>query len=144
MEENTQEKNLIEKEEKINLFGKIKKFFKNLFGKKQIEVVEEEPSEKENNNEFRDSIKMTEDEEIKLLDLQRRYRRGEIAENDLTDEQIDALCDLYDKQIEELKESIRIKEEKIEAAGIGAADRFENDSFEGCLERIRRHIRGKM
>lgn len=36
------------------------------------------------------------------------------------------------------------KEEKIEAAGIGAADRFENDSFEGCLERIRRHIRGKM
>lgn len=114
MEENTQEKNLIEKEEKINLFGKIKKFFKNLFGKKQIEVVEEEPSEKENNNEFRDSIKMTEDEEIKLLDLQRRYRRGEIAENDLTDEQIDALCDLYDKQIEELKESIRIKEEKIE------------------------------
>ena len=29
MKENTQEKNLIEKEEKINLFGKIKNFFKN-------------------------------------------------------------------------------------------------------------------
>lgn len=36
------------------------------------------------------------------------------------------------------------QEEKIEAAGIGAEDRFENDSFEGCLEKIRRHIRGKM
>lgn len=114
MEENTQEKNLIEKEEKINLFGKIKNFFKNLFGKRQVEVVQEETVEKEVSNEFKESIKMTEDEETKLLDLQRRYRRGEIAENDLTDEQIDALCDLYDKQIEELKESIRIKEEKIE------------------------------
>lgn len=113
MEENTQEKNLIEKEEKINLFGKIKNFFKKLFGKKEIEIINEEHIEKESNNEFRDSIKMTEDEETKLLDLQRRYRRGEIAENDLTDEQIDALCDLYDKQIEELKNSIRIKEEKI-------------------------------
>ena len=113
MEENTQEKNLIEKEEKINLFGKIKKFFKKLFSKKQVEAIEEESTEKENNHDFRDYIKMTEDEETKLLDLQNRYRRGEIAENDLTDEQIDALCDLYDKQIEELKNSIRIKEEKI-------------------------------
>ena len=113
MEENTQEKNLIEKEEKITLFGKIKNFFKNLFGKKQAEVVNEEIVEKEVSNDFKESIKMTEDEETKLLDLQRRYRRGEIAENDLTDEQIEALCDLYDKQIEELKESIRIKEEKI-------------------------------
>ena len=113
MEENTQEKNLIEKKEKFNLFGKIKNFFKNLFGKKQAEIVHEETVEKETVNEFKESIKMTEDEETKLLDLQNRYRRGEIADNDLTEEQIDALCDLYDKQIEELKESIRIKEEKI-------------------------------
>lgn len=113
MKENTQEKNLIEKKEKMNLFGKIKNFFKNLFSKKQVEVVEEKNVIKETNNEFKESIKMAEDEEIKLLELQERYRRGEIAENDLTDEQIEALCDLYDKQIEELKESIRIKEEKI-------------------------------
>lgn len=113
MEENTQEKNLIEKKEKINLFGKIKNFFKNLFGKKQAKIVNEETVEKETVNHFKESIKMTEDEETKLLDLQNRYRRGEIADNDLTEEQIDALCDLYDKQIEELKESIRIKEGKI-------------------------------
>ena len=113
MGENTQEKNLIEKKEKINLFGKIKNFFKNLFSKKQAEIVHEEAVEQEIVNEFKESIKMTEDEEIKLLDIQNRYRRGEIADNDLTEEQIDALCDLYDKQIEELKESIRIKEEKI-------------------------------
>lgn len=114
MEENTQEKNLIEKKEKASIFGKIKNFFKNIFSKKQVEVVEEEIAEKETNNEFKESIKMTEDEETKLLDLQRRYHRGEIAENDLTDEQIDALCDLYDRQIEEIKNTIKMKEEQIE------------------------------
>lgn len=117
MKENTQEKNLIEKKEKVSVFGKIKNFFKNLFGKKQVEtndeVTKEETTDRVVTNEFMDYIKMTEDEETKLLDLQKRYRRGEIAENDLTDEQIDALCNLYDKQIEELKQSIKIKEEKI-------------------------------
>ena len=114
MEGNTQEKNLIEKKEKINLFGKIKNFFKNLFGKKQVEENEEVVVEQqESSNEFKDSIKMTEEEENELLELQKKYRRGEIAENDLTEEQIDALCDLYDKQIEEIKQSIKVKEEKI-------------------------------
>lgn len=114
MEGNTQEKNLIEKKEKINLFGKIKNFFKNLFGKKQVEENEEIVVEQqESSNEFKDSIKMTEEEENQLLELQKKYRRGEIAENDLTEEQIDALCDLYDKQIEEIKQSIKVKEEKI-------------------------------
>ena len=89
-------------------------FFKKLFGKKQVEINEEPVVESEEAvNDFKESIKMTEDEETQLLELQKRYRRGEIAENDLTEEQIDALCDLYDKQIEEIKESIRIKEEKI-------------------------------
>ena len=114
MDGNTQEKNLIEKKEKINLFGKIKNFFKNLFGKKQVEENEEIVVEQqESSNEFKDSIKMTEEQENELLELQKKYRRGEIAENDLTEEQIDALCDLYDKQIEEIKQSIKVKEEII-------------------------------
>ena len=61
MGENTQEKNLIEKKEKINLFGKIKNFFKNLFGKKQAKIVNEETVEKETVNHFKESIKMTEE-----------------------------------------------------------------------------------
>ena len=86
----------------------------NLFGKKQVEENEEIVVEQqESSNEFKDSIKMTEEEENELLELQKKYRRGEIAENDLTEEQIDALCDLYDKQIEDIKQSIKIKEEKI-------------------------------
>lgn len=113
MEENTQEKNLVEKKE--TFFGKVKKFFKNLFAKKKNndEVVREEDDSAKENNEFKEYIKMTEDEETKLLELQRRYRRGEIAESDLTDEQIDDLSNLYDKQIAELKKSIAAREQKI-------------------------------
>ena len=117
MGENTQEKNLIEKKEK-SVFVKIKDFFKNLFKKKvkNSNPVEDEQNVKveENNNEFKEAIKITEDEEAKLLDLQKRYHRGEIAENDLTDEQIDSLCLLYDKQIAEIKKTIKMKEEEIQ------------------------------
>ena len=122
MKENTQEKNLIEKQEK-SLFGKIKNFFAKIFGKKveNSEVSEEELTNnpeiinEEDNKEFKESIKVeeVEDEEAKILDLQRRYRRGDIADNDLTDEQIDALSNLYDKQIEALKKAIAEKEQKI-------------------------------
>lgn len=114
MGESTQEKNLIQKEEK-GIFNKIKKIFKNLFGRnKNVDnTVKENNIEKEEHSNFKEYIKMTEDEETQLLELQRKYRAGEIAENDLTDEQIDALSKLYDKQIEDLKKSIALKEQKI-------------------------------
>ena len=117
MGENTQEKNLIKKEEKTTLLGKIKKLFKNLFAKKELVVDENEEIKEVPNeqliNDYKETIKITKIGEIQLLDIQRRYRKGEIAPNDLTDEQLDAICDLYDKQIEEIKQSIKIKEEKI-------------------------------
>ena len=58
-------------------------------------------------------VKKTEDENTQLLDLQRRYRKGEIGDNDLTEEQIEALCDLYDRQIISLKKSIEAKQQQI-------------------------------
>ena len=48
-----------------------------------------------------------------LFELQRRYRRGEIADSDLTQEQINSLCMLYDKQIEDLKRTIKSKEQQV-------------------------------
>lgn len=113
MEENTQEKELIESKER-NLFTKIKNFFRKIFTKKSNIKEENGKDIQDINNKFKESIKMADDEEVKIFELQARYRRGEIAENDLTEEQIDAICDLYDKQIEELKQAIKIKEEKIE------------------------------
>jgi len=111
MEENTQEKNLVEK--KDGFFGKIKNFFKNLFGKSAKVEVANEAEDTAKANNFKESIKMIEDEDSKLLELQRRYRRGEIAESDLTEQQIDDLSELYDRQIAELKKSIELKEQKI-------------------------------
>ena len=90
--------------------------------------MQEDTANVKNSNEFKEYIKMTEDEETKLLELQRKYRRGEIGENDLTDEQIDALCNLYDKQIEELKKSIKIKEEKIQEHKNRKQQRTENNN----------------
>lgn len=116
MGENTQEKSLIEKKKK-SIVGIIKDFFAKMFKKKpkdiKRDVVSEEINKEKEHNEFKEYIKRTEDEETKLLELQRRFRNGEIGQDDLTEEQIDALCDLYDKQIEELKKSIEIKEQKI-------------------------------
>ena len=116
MEENTQEKNLVEKNEK-SILGKIKSFFRKLFNKKENTVVTENAEESstsvKENNEFKEYIKMTKDEETQLLELQRRYRKGEIAQYDLTDEQIDALCNLYDKQIADLKIAIENTKKQI-------------------------------
>ena len=116
MKDNTQEKNLIERNEN-NIFRKIKNFFKKIFSKKEdsakneIEEIIKDESEKKDG--FKEYIKRTEDEETKVLDLQMRYRRGEIADSDLTQEQINSLCMLYDKQIEDLKRTIAAKEEQV-------------------------------
>ena len=45
------------------------------------------------------------DEETKLLKLQKQYRSGKIKGEELTEEQINALSELYDKQIAKLKET---------------------------------------
>ena len=63
MKDNTQEKNLIERNEN-SIFGKIKNFFKNLFGKKEVEVnnlVDEATEmEMEKSEAFRSSIRNVE------------------------------------------------------------------------------------
>ena len=45
-------------------------------------------------------------EEENLLELQKRYENGEIKEEDLSKEEVEALKKLYKKQIEEKKNSL--------------------------------------
>ena len=59
------------------------------------------------------SIRNIEDEETKLLKLQKQYRSGKIKGEELTEEQINALSELYDKQIAKLKETNSIMKQKI-------------------------------
>lgn len=119
MKENTQEKSLVQVNEN-GIFYKIKSFFKNLFNRNNTAnnyaIVKEDKSivESENTkNTFMESIKNIENEETKLLKLQKQYRSGEIKEEELTQEQVNSLCALYDKQIANLKKSNDIRKQKL-------------------------------
>ena len=119
MKENTQEKSLVQVNEN-SIFYKIKKFFRNLFHKDtefESNVVEENISnnieDETKKSTFIESIKNIEDEETKLLKLQKQYRSGEIKEEELTQEQVNSLCNLYDKQIANLKKSNEMRKQKL-------------------------------
>lgn len=120
MKENTQEKSLVQVNEN-GIFYKIKRFFKNLFNKNKdttdnYAVIEETNSSVKNKNiksSFMESIRNIEDEETKLLKLQKQYRSGEIKEEELTEEQVNSLCALYDKQIANLRKSNEIRKQKL-------------------------------
>lgn len=120
MEKNTQEKSLVQVNEN-SIFYKIKRFFKNLFNK-NVDTTDNYVAIEDNNNSvesenkknsFMESIRNIEDEETKLLKLQKQYRSGEIKEEELTEEQINSLCNLYDKQIANLKKSNNMRKKKL-------------------------------
>lgn len=114
---NSDEKQLIEVNKK-SIFYKIKMFFTNLFEKKEKDsnienrIINVVSNDRQKDN-FVNLVKKVEDKETKLLKLQKQYRNGEIKEEDMTSKQVKALCNLYDKQIEELKNSNAIRKQKL-------------------------------
>lgn len=116
MKENTQEKSLVQVNEN-SIFYKIKRFFRNLFHKEEIIIntppVEEKVEVDNKKSAFIESIKIIEDEETKLVKLQKQYRSGEIKEDELTKEQVVSLCELYDKQIEKLRKSNEVRKQRL-------------------------------
>ena len=118
MSEKTREKSLI----KVNdnsLFYKIKNFFRKLFCKnntiENANVIKnnEEIEKQTRKDSFMEQIKTIENDETRLLKLQKQYRSGEIREEDLTEEQVNCLCELYDKQIANLRKSNKIRKERL-------------------------------
>ena len=118
MKENTDEKSLVKINEN-SIFYKIKQFFKKLFYKKETinnitvetnKVILQNDNKK---NKFMEEIKNIEDEETLLLKLQKKFRSGEIKEEELTEEQVKSLCELYDKQIANLRKSNEINYKQI-------------------------------
>jgi hypothetical protein len=117
MKENTQEKSLVQVN-RNGIFNKIKMFFKNLFSKNNVidnncYTIEDEKNNENIKKSFMESIRNIEDEETKLLKLQKQYRNGEIKEEELTEEQVNSLCALYDKQIANLRKSNQIRKQKL-------------------------------
>jgi hypothetical protein len=119
MNSNEQKKSLI----KINenkIFYKIKNLFKKLFYKNKNadnaineKMISDKRTIVDNKKAFSASLKKIESEETKLLALQKRYRNGEIKEEDLSEEQINLLNELYDKQIAYLKKSNKERKQKL-------------------------------
>lgn len=117
MKENTQEKSLVQVN-RNGIFNKIKMFFKNLFSKNNVidnncYTIEDKKNNENIKKSFMESIRNIEDEETKLLKLQKQYRNGEIKEEELTEEQVNSLCTLYDKQIANLRKSNQIRKQKL-------------------------------
>lgn len=113
MKYNTEEKSLISIEN--NIFYKIKRFFQKLFSK-EIEIEEKSNIIIKNNkkkNEFLESLRNIENEETKLLKLQKQFRNGEIKAEQLTKKQKIALSKLYDEQISRLKKSNEIRRKRL-------------------------------
>lgn len=119
MKENTQGKSLVQVNEN-SIFYKIKKFFRSLFYRdnsnaESINVTETTTinNQESNKSSFMEEIRNIENEETKLLKLQKQYRSGEIKEEELTEEQVNSLCALYDKQIANLRKSNEIRKQKL-------------------------------
>lgn len=100
---------------KEKIFTKISNFFKKFFFRKK-EYITENIDEKSICNSqqkeyFIKNIVIKENEEEKRLkSLQLQYDNGEINEEDISDEDMDKLIEMYEKETEELnKETEKIK-----------------------------------
>lgn len=117
------------KVKEYSIWDKIKNFFKKkLFKKEEYVEINEESTKKEyievnktseestkegtnpnNKPGYFESMKDTNE----LLELQGKYRSGEIKESDLTSEQLKALNNLYDKQIRELRATNEARKQRL-------------------------------
>lgn len=100
---------------KENIFIKIFKFFKQIFSMKSTSATENMTEKliknKGNSVNFFENIQIRQnEEEIRLKNLQLQYDNGEIDEEDISDEDMDKLIEMYEKETEELnRETENIK-----------------------------------
>ena len=88
---------------KNSIFRKISDFFKKIFSKKEVVQNEDIIVNNDKNDSFIKNIQIKENkEELRLLQLKQQYENGEIDEEDMSDEDIDKLCKLYEKETDEL------------------------------------------
>lgn len=119
MEKDVNENSLIQINRK-SIFYKIRMFIINKFKHKntipeepQIERIEDDISNNKQREIFMQSIRNVENDETKLLNLQKQFENYEIKEEDLSQKQIEKLLNLYNKQIEDLEKTNNYRKEKI-------------------------------
>ena len=80
---------------------------------KSNELRKEKIKNSKYGSQFFDKIKAIETDETRLLKLQKSYESGEVKEEDLTDEQVDRLLELYQDQIDGLRMSNERRKKKL-------------------------------
>ena len=99
------------------IWGKVKSFFKRLFYKpnevENISVKIDDTSKRQVSKKVEKSMNFIQGQDVELLELQKKYKEGEIKEANMTEEQIKSLCDLYDKQISELRASNEARKQRL-------------------------------
>lgn len=105
-------------EYKESFFDKVKNFFVRLFKKSSnnLEIQQKDFQQKSNleENTFKNNIVIKQDEEEqRLLQLQRAYKSGKIQEENISQEDKEKLIVLYKKQNSELKETIKNEKKEI-------------------------------
>lgn len=119
MKENSDNKSLIKVND--NIFSKIRNWFINLFSVKiknsenNIDVADSniDISKCNNKNDFLNSIKTSENGDIEIFNLQRQYESGELTVKDMSKEEYLKIEELYNRQIENLTNQIKLKKAKL-------------------------------
>lgn len=103
-------KELIQYRETI--FSKVKRLLKRFFIKQENKIIANEIKYKEN---FLENIIVNENEDEKRLrELKKLYDNRELEEKNISNEDIDKLIEMYDKEIEELRADTERIKNKIE------------------------------
>lgn len=88
---------------KENIFFKIKRLIKGLIKKNEKKIVEPKvvQSNKQEEKSFTETLKV--EDLTKILNLQKELKENKIKIEELTDNQLQQMIDLYKKQIEQKK-----------------------------------------
>lgn len=94
------------------IFTKAKRILKSFFKKQENKMILNEVKYK---NNFIENITISENEEQKRLkELKKLYDNREIEEENISNEDIDRLIEMYNNEIQELKIDTKIRKSKIE------------------------------
>lgn len=113
MKENHQNKSLVKVEN--NIFYKIRNLFSRWFGFKLVQceyddkTVNGENVQSKKQKDFFDSVKSTQNDNLEVLNLQKRYENGNLRVSQMSEEQYREIKDLYTKQIKNLTQQIKYK-----------------------------------
>ena len=92
------------------MLDRIKEFFRNAFGgneQKYIEAPKVNHIKEQENTNFKENLFISNEEEQRILKLQRDFKAGIIEEEHLSETDFEALSALYEKQIMKTKASIQ-------------------------------------